>query len=136
MNDKELQQFAERYTAAWCSHDAAKVAACYAASGSLQVNDGVPAAGRAAIAGLAEQFMTDLPDLMVLMDGVTQENDGWHYRWTLTGTNDGPGGTGAKLRISGYEVWRIGADGLIAASHGHFDADEYQRQLSAGISKK
>ena len=51
------------------------------------------------------------------------------YRWTLTGTNTGPGGTGKAVRISGYEEWTFSADGLIAASQGHFDEAEYLRQL-------
>jgi len=38
------------------------------------------------------------------------------------------------VRISGFEVWKIGEDGLIAESRGHFDAAEYQRQLRRGIS--
>ena len=42
-------------------------------------------------------------------------------------------GTGKSVRIGGYEVWTIGADGLIAESKGHFDAAEYQRQLKAGV---
>jgi hypothetical protein len=36
------------------------------------------------------------------------------------------------VRISGYEVWLIGAGGLIAHSRGTFDAEEYRRQLEAG----
>ena len=32
-------------------------------------------------------------------------------------------------RISGYEEWTIDADGLIAASSGHYDEAEYRRQL-------
>jgi hypothetical protein len=47
----------------------------------------------------------------------------------LIGTNTGPGGTGNKVRISGYELWKIGDDGLIAESQGHFDAADYERQL-------
>jgi hypothetical protein len=39
------------------------------------------------------------------------------------------GGTGVKVKISGFEEWTIGPDGLIAASLGHFDADDYDRQL-------
>jgi hypothetical protein len=54
------------------------------------------------------------------------------YRWTLTGTNTEPGGTGKSVRISGYEEWRFGSDGLIAESKGHIDAAEYSRQLKAG----
>jgi hypothetical protein len=34
----------------------------------------------------------------------------------------------------GFEKWRIGADGLIASSQGHFDAAEYRRQLQQGIA--
>ena len=37
------------------------------------------------------------------------------------------------MRISGYEEWRMGAEGLIAASRGHFDEAEYQRQLKTGV---
>jgi len=54
------------------------------------------------------------------------------FHWTLTGTNTGPGGAGKAVRISGYELWTLGGDGLIAASQGHFDAAEYQRQLKEG----
>jgi hypothetical protein len=39
-------------------------------------------------------------------------------------------GTGKTVRISGHERWRFGSDGLIAQSIGHFDATDYQRQLS------
>ena len=51
------------------------------------------------------------------------------YFWTLTGINSGPGGTGRAVRVSGHEDWRIGADGLIAESLGHYDAAEYARQV-------
>ena len=73
--------------------------------------------------------MTAFPDMAVLMDEVTVNGERAIYRWTLIGTNTGPGGTGRKVRISGFEEWRLDADGLIAESLGHFDAEEYQRQL-------
>jgi hypothetical protein len=38
------------------------------------------------------------------------------------------------VRISGYEEWRLGADGLIAESKGHFAEADYKRQLSGDIS--
>ncbi len=80
--------------------------------------------------------MTAFPDMQVLMDEVVAQDefrDGRAvYRWTLIGTNTGPGGTGRRVRISGYEEWRIGADGLIAESQGHFDSAEYERQLERG----
>jgi 3-mercaptopyruvate sulfurtransferase SseA len=36
------------------------------------------------------------------------------------------------VRIGGYEEWRIGPDKLIAESLGHFDAEDYERQLAGG----
>lgn len=132
MQEHQLLDFAERYTAAWCSHDAASVAACYSADGSLSVNDGAPAVGRSAIAEVAQSFMTMFPDLRVVMDKLLVRGDRAEYHWTLIGTNTGPGGTGHRVRISGFELWQIGADGLIASSQGHFDSSEYHRQLECG----
>jgi hypothetical protein len=116
--------FAKCYAAAWCSQNPASVAAFFAERGSLSVNDGPPAVGRVAIAEVARSFMRDLPDMIVTMDDVTHESDGTKFRWTLTGTNTGPGGTGKRLRISGHELWKIDEDGLIAESKGHFDGAE------------
>lgn len=124
-----LQDFAQRYTAAWCSQDPAMVAAFYAQDGSLRVNDDEPAVGRDAITDVAQGFMSAFPDLKVLMDGLVANGDEAVYRWTLVGTNSGPGGTGRSVRISGFEEWRIDSDGLITESFGHFDSEEYRRQL-------
>ena len=126
-----LRSFADAYTAAWCSRDAARVASFYAEDGSLSVNDAPPAVGREAITAVAQGFMTAFPNLRVFLDGLHLEGDRAVYHWTLTGANTGPGGTGREVRISGREVWRIGADGLIAESRGSFDAEDYRRQLEA-----
>jgi|SRR5437667_1229780 len=131
MNDPaELTKFAKRYAEAWCSQNPESVAAFFAENGSLSVNDGPPAVGRAAIAKEAEAFMTTFPDMIVTMDNVSRDSDGTKFHWTLTGTNTGPGGTGKRVQISGYELWKIGNEGLIAESKGHFDSAEYERQLS------
>jgi uncharacterized protein (TIGR02246 family) len=129
----EMTTFARRYAKAWCSQDPESVAAFFAANGSLCVNDGPPAAGRAAIAEVARGFMRDLPDMVVAMDKVTRDSDGTKFHWTFTGTNTGPGGTGKRVRISGYELWKIGNDGLIAESKGRFESAEYERQLYHGV---
>jgi steroid delta-isomerase-like uncharacterized protein len=126
-----LQSFAEAYTAAWCNQNAARVAAFYAEDGSLSVNDAPPAVGRAAITAVAQSFMTAFPDMQVWLDELRVEDDHVVYAWTLTGTNTGPGGTGRAVRISGCEVWQLGAGGLIAQSRGSFDAEEYRRQLES-----
>jgi hypothetical protein len=45
----------------------------------------------------------------------------------------GPGGTGKRVRITGFEEWRFGSDGLIADSQGRFDAEEYKFQVQHGV---
>jgi len=129
MNDEAIKSLAVRYTAAWCSRNAASVAAFFSPEGSLTINDGPSAVGWAAITAAAQGFMTAFPDLVVSMDRVDVEGQRAVYHWTLTGTNAGPGGTGKKVRVSGREEWRIGDDGLISESKGHFDEAEYARQL-------
>jgi predicted ester cyclase len=129
----QLQRLAEGYTAAWCSQNPASVAGFYSVDGSLRVNTDPPAVGRDAIAAVAQSFMTAFPDMQVIMDDLVINGDQTVYRWTLTGTNKGPGGTGKRVHISGYEEWRIGPDGLIAESRGHFDTAEYERQLVQGV---
>ncbi len=128
-----MRAFAQRYANAWCSQHPEHVAAFFAADGSLSVNDGPPAVGRAAIAEVARGFMTAFPDMEVTSDHLVVEARGTIFHWTLTGTNTGPGGTGMPVRISGYEVWRLGPDGLIVASKGNYDTTEYDRQLQHGV---
>jgi uncharacterized protein (TIGR02246 family) len=124
-----LRDFAARYTAAWCSRNAASVAAFFAPNGSLSVN-GSPAVGRAAIIEAAHGFMAAFPDLLLLMDDILIQGERAVYHWTFIGANTGPGGTGQCVRFSGFEEWKFGDDGLIADSQGHFDAADYQRQLA------
>jgi hypothetical protein len=127
-----LRAFATRYTAAWCSQDAASVAVFFSPSGSLAINGGAPAVGRSAITATVQDFMTAFPDLEVTMDDVVDQGETVLYKWTLSGANTGSGGTGKRVRISGFEEWRIGGDGLVAESLGHFDSAEYRRQLEHG----
>jgi SnoaL-like protein len=132
MDAAGLVTFASQYAAAWCSQQPANVSWFFSESGSLTINGGAPSVGRTAIASAAREFMAAFPDMVVTLDGVTGDGDHAVFRWTLTGTNTGPGGTGQFVRISGYEEWTFGGDGLIAKSLGHFDDREYQRQLREG----
>ena len=131
----QLRDFARRYAAAWCSQDPSRVAGYYAPEGSLTINGGLPAVGRAAIREAARGFMSALPDIEVLMDDLRVQSTGIEFHWTFTGTNTGPGGTGNRVRISGFEEWTIDDDGLIARSQGHYDQAEYDRQLEHGVEQ-
>ncbi len=131
MDKEQLTDFGKKYSEAWCSQKPESVAAFFAANGSLKVNTDLPAIGREAITKVAQSFMTAFPDMIVAMDSLITEPTGTEFHWTLTGTNSGPGGTGNKVRISGFEVWTL-KDGLIEKSIGSFDAEEYNRQLKVG----
>lgn len=125
MTSDELTQFAERYAEAWCSRSPDNVAEFYAKNGWISVNGGPPTL----IVDVARGFLLEFPDMAVTFDKLEPRGDAVAFHWTFTGTNTGPGGTGNKVRISGYELWKIDSDGLIAESLGHFDAVDYERQL-------
>lgn len=133
MSNGDLTKFATRYAAAWSGKDPVKFAAFYDENGSLTVN-GAASVGRAAITATARAYMVAFPDMVVKLDSLRQEKDQTIFHWKWTGTNTGPGGTGRAVNLRGYERWTIGANGLIAKSDGHFDNDEYQRQLKGSPS--
>ena len=133
LDPEQLRGFAEDYTVAWCSMDPDAVAAHYAPEGSLAVNGGPPAVGRDALTAVAAAFYEDLPDMQVFFRDLVVDGDRIEFHWTFTGTNTGPGGTGNAVRVDGFESWSIGEDGLIAASIGSYDSDEYARQLAEGV---
>ncbi len=133
MTSNRLKEFAKRYAKAWCSQNPDSVAAFFAERGSISINNGPPAVGRAAIAKEAEAFMTMFPDMIVTFDKLEPRGDRTAFHWTLTGTNSGLGGTGNRVQISGYELWKIDNDGLIRESKGNFDSAEYKRQLKHGV---
>ena len=125
MNDS-IRALAEGYTAAWCSQDAGRVAGFYSPEGSLRVNDGPAAVGSAAITEVARGFMKAFTDLRVILDALELVDGQPVYKWTLEGTH---AVSGTRVRVSGFEEWRIGEDGLIAESRGRFDEGEWERQV-------
>ena len=132
MNESDLRAFAEDYAAAWSGQDPVAYSMFYAEEGTLRINDGEPSVGRAAVEATARSFMTDFPDMLVELVDLRLDGDKVQFHWHCTGTNTGPGGTGAAVDLTGYEEWTLDEDGLILYSQGNMDDAEYQRQLSAG----
>ena len=128
----DLEVFAKSYAQVWSGVRPEFVAMFFEENGSLQVNENKPAMGRAQITEIAKGFMIDLPDLVVSYDSLLHTTNGAEFHWTLTGTNSGPGGTGKKVKVSGYERWQMGENNLILNSQGHFPSEEYNRQLGIG----
>lgn len=124
-----METFARSYAQVWSGIRPEFVAMFYEEDGVLQVNEGKPAAGRVQIAEVAQGFMRDLPDMVVRYDSLVTKPTGTEFHWTLTATNTGPGGTGNKVEVSGYELWQLGDNDRILKSQGHFPSEEYNRQL-------
>lgn len=130
ISEVDLTDFGTRYAAAWSSQDPATFASFYAEDGRLIVNDGTPSVGRAAITETARSYMTAFPDMVVRMDSLVERDSTVRFYWRWTGTNTGPGGNGRSVDLTGYEEWTMDSSGLIDISDGHFDQDEYQRQMA------
>lgn len=126
----DLSIFARSYAQAWCSNRPEFVASYFSKDGSLQVNDGDPARGRAEISAIAKSFMTKFPDMNVRFDSLAKKKNGIEFHWTLTGTDADPDGKGNKVNVSGFELWTISEDGLIKDSKGNFPTEEYNKQLN------
>ena len=128
-DEARIRDFARGYTEAWCSHDPARVADHFAPGGTIAINGGEATE----VTEVARSFISAFPDIQVFMDDVVFKDETVEYHWTFTGTNTGPGGTGNAVRVSGFEEWTFGAEGLVAESQGHYDQDDYDRQLGTAL---
>ena len=131
VDPQRIEELARGYTEAWCSGDPTRVAAHYVPGGQIAINGG-EAAG---IEEVAQGFVAAFPDIQVFMDDLVFKGEVVEYHWTFTGTNSAPAGTGKSVRITGFEEWTLGDDGLVADSRGHYDQAEYDRQLEHGFAE-
>ena len=130
LSQVDAEERAKAYAEAWCSHVPEAVGLFYAEDGRITVNSGEPHDGRGEVVEMVRGFMEAFPDLTVYMDDIRSSGTHAVFRWTLEGHNTGADGTGNHVIVSGWEYWRYTEDGLIAESFGHFDADDYERQLN------
>lgn len=122
-----ITKIAARYETAWNSGDPARVAGCYAPAGSIVINRGTSWQGRAKIAEMAAGFYADVHDMRVILDALRVAGDHVAFIWTFTGRH---AASGNALDVKGWEEWDLDPDGLVAASKGWFDADDYARQVA------
>lgn len=127
----DLDSFGEQYARAWSSQRPDAVATMFADDGWIAINEDPPARGREAVEDVARGFMKGFPDLDVRCVRMALENGELRWHWTMRGTNTGPGGTGKPILISGYEALVLDDNGRIVSAHGHFDQDDWDRQLGA-----
>lgn len=125
VDHERIRDVARSYTEAWCSRDPERVAAHFVPGGTIAINGGEPTG----ITDVARGFISGFPDIEVFMDDVVFKDETVEYHWTFTGTS---AETGNRVRISGFEEWVIGEDGLVVRSLGNYDQAEYDRQLAHG----
>ena len=130
-NVDQLNDMAQRYTAAWCAKDPAGVAAFFAEAGSMSINGGAAAVGREEIAAIVSSFIASFPDIEVIMDDLHVAPENSIYSWRLKGTHSE---SGKRVHISGFEVWRIDSDGMIGNSNGYYDTAVYDEQVANGAT--
>lgn len=123
---RQIEQLAQTYTEAWCSHDVSRITAHYAPEGTIVFNG----RERVSIEEVAKYFVAAFPDGEIFMDDLVVNEHSVEYHWTVAGTR---ADTGKRVRISGHEEWTLGTDGLIAESKRHFDEAEYERQIQYGV---
>jgi steroid delta-isomerase-like uncharacterized protein len=133
-----LRDFAERYLAAWNSHDGDAVAAC-ATEDVIWVDPALPepARGRAELVEFVHSSCTAFPDLNFSEPGdpaLTDDRRAAYAPWRMTGTNTGPidppgfAATGKSVDIRGFDIWQF-RDGLIWRYEAIYDFSLIARQL-------
>lgn len=119
-------QIAEMHCAAWTRRDMKAVADRYSETVSFGMNGGAPMTSRSEIADMAEGFMSDFPDLVLVCDRVLVADHHMVYVWTFEGHHRT---TGNFVRFSGWEEWDLDENLKVVKSLGWFDAEDYERQV-------
>ena len=133
MTRSEIDTLLARHQQSFASQSAATIAADHVENGTFYSPAAGTVTGRAEIQKVYEYWLTAFPDMVLTMDSVRLVDAGAEYFWTFQGTNSGPGGSGQRVKFSGYEEWTLSETGLIARSLGHFDEAEYNHQLQFGV---
>ena len=130
IDQRTADKLAAAYTAAWNSGASDAVAAFYAQEGQIVINRGEPWVGRKGVADMAAGFFAEIPDLTLECDAVRSAGNHLAYFWTFTGTH---ATSGNSVCVAGWEEWDLDSDGLIMASRGWYDAEDYARQLQSTV---
>lgn len=126
-SQQELEDLAQRYTAAWNSKVPENVAGFHAPTSRIVINRGEPSEGFEGLTAMAAGFHADVPDLHLVCDGIRGAGAHAVYMWTFTGHH---AETGNPLNVAGWEEWELGDDMKITSSLGWFDGEEYNRQVA------
>jgi steroid delta-isomerase-like uncharacterized protein len=133
-----LREFADRYAAAWNTHDVEAVAACMAEDVTFEdPTMRAPARGRNEVARFARETFNGFPDIhveqtepLLLSDDRLLAVSPWLMAGTNTGPIEDPGlpATGKRFAIEGVGLWRF-RGGLLWRYRDVYDTTDLARQL-------
>jgi len=124
-----VRVLAEKYAAAWSSHDPDAVASFYEENGSIIINQGDPVVGRSAISTTAAGFYAAFPDLVIHLDNFRLSGNHVLLVWTMEGKHSE---TGNFVKVDGWWQWTLGENLHVRESFGWFDVEDYDRQIAGG----
>ena len=95
---------------------------------------GTPPAGPRGQKLIARGFRESFPDLRYDVQFLIADGDYVAARWTITGTNTGPGpegraSTGKRVEFSGVNIFRFGPAGKVVEIWNHRDDLGYREQM-------
>lgn len=122
----ELEDLAQRYTAAWNSKVPENVAAFHVPSSRIVINRGEPSEGHDGLTAMAAGFHAEVPDLHLTCDGIRGAGSHVVYIWTFTGHH---AETGNPLNVKGWEEWELNDEMKVTSALGWFDGEDYDRQV-------
>lgn len=138
MTRSEQILLVERLLESWNAHDPDAIAACYAPDAvTRDMTLHEPQHGRVAIRATARMYLRAFPDVRFTLVRLAcdPEADLVCEEWQAVGTHRGDlmgvAPTGRSVEVSGCNVIRIDADGLISEETTYWDAHGVIRQLRA-----
>jgi steroid delta-isomerase-like uncharacterized protein len=123
------ETIAERWAAAWNSHDVEKIVALFAADGIYQdVPFGTTSRGSAALRNYAKSYFDAVPDMKTVVTGSALAGGRGYIEWTFSGTDVGIYKTNKPFSISGVSIIATRA-GKITSDRDHYDLAGLMKQV-------
>ncbi|MGH9522070.1 MAG: ester cyclase [Terriglobales bacterium] len=123
------QNMVEAEFAAWNSHDADKVAACYTSDADYEdVAFGLTVHGKAELRKMATDFFTAVPDLKLEAVSTWMANGHGGAEWIFTGTDVGLFKTGKKFSVRGASLFETKGN-KFSRNKDFYDSASIMRQV-------
>jgi steroid delta-isomerase-like uncharacterized protein len=125
------ESIATRWSAAWNSHDPAKVAALFAEDGVYEdIPFGSTNRGAAALRKYAADYFAAVPDMKTVVTGSALRNGSGYVEWVFSGTDVGLYKTGKPFSIRGVSIIAT-KNGKVTRDRDYYDLAALMKQVGA-----